>query len=289
MALGPIDPAPDSRDPNSRPPLPLTGERTVPEIAGENYWFQRHVVVYEWVAQQWLPAKGSASRAVLDAGCGEGYGAALLAAAGESAGSSATVIGLELDAGATEHAAQRYDRISVVRSNLDALPIATSHVGLLVSLQVVEHLWDLAGFLAQCARVLDDSGVAVMSTPNRLTFSPGLGRGQRPTNPFHVEEFDADQLRELLASAGFTTVRCYGLHHGPRITEWERRHGSIVEAQIRAALDESGDNSSSSESEAARAMRDFVESVTVSDFDIIDRDLDEAQDLIVIGEVSRTS
>jgi SAM-dependent methyltransferase len=285
VALGLIDPASEPRDPDSRLPLPLTGERTVPEIAEENYWFRRHVVVYEWVAQQWLPRVRAAShagmRAVLDAGCGEGYGAALLAAAGESAGSSTTVIGLELDAGATEHATQRYDRISVLRSNLDALPIATSQVGLLVSLQVVEHLWDLAGFLTECARVLDDSGVAVMSTPNRLTFSPGLGRGQRPTNPFHVEEFDADQLRNLLQVAGFTSVRCYGLHHGPRITQWERHHGSIVEAQIRAAL-----GPDEIDSRSANALRNFVESVTVSDFEISERDLNEAQDLIVVGESS---
>ena len=27
--------------------LPLTGERTVPGIPEENYWFRRHEVVYE--------------------------------------------------------------------------------------------------------------------------------------------------------------------------------------------------------------------------------------------------
>jgi len=308
VALGPLDPAADGRDPIPVPSLSLTGERTVPQIPEENYWFRRHEVVYKWVAQQWLPGgRHSELRAVVDAGCGEGYGTELLATACESAGSSTPVVGLELDPSAATHVAQRYDRVRVVRSNLDAVPIATSQVGLLVSLQVVEHLWDLAGFLAECRRVLDDSGVAVMSTPNRLTFSPGLGRGQRPRNPFHVEEFDAEQLRDLLKSAGFTAVRCYGLHHGPRITEWERKHGSVVDAQIRAALDPDGIDSNTvntagtagavstastgnavSTANAVNALRDFVGSVTASDFEISERDLDSAQDLIVIGEMSAT-
>ena len=51
------------------PDLPLTGERTVPGLAEENYWFRRHEVVYERLAQR------CAGRDVLEAGCGEGYGA----------------------------------------------------------------------------------------------------------------------------------------------------------------------------------------------------------------------
>ena len=32
------------------PPLELTGERTLPDVPEENYWFRRHLVVYEWIA-----------------------------------------------------------------------------------------------------------------------------------------------------------------------------------------------------------------------------------------------
>src|SRR4051794_16793121 len=34
------------------PPLALTGERTLPDVPEENYWFRRHLVVYEWIAEQ---------------------------------------------------------------------------------------------------------------------------------------------------------------------------------------------------------------------------------------------
>ena len=66
-------------------PLVLTGERTLPGIPEENYWFQRHVVAYEFAA------KLVAGKDVLDAGCGEGYGAALLAR------DAASVVGTDLE------------------------------------------------------------------------------------------------------------------------------------------------------------------------------------------------
>ena len=53
--------------------LPLTGERTIPGLDVENYWFRRHEVVYQRLAQR------CAGREVLEAGCGEGYGADLIA------------------------------------------------------------------------------------------------------------------------------------------------------------------------------------------------------------------
>ena len=55
------------------PPLALDGERTLPDVPEENYWFQRHVAVYAWVAAQ------VSGRRVIDMASGEGYGADLLA------------------------------------------------------------------------------------------------------------------------------------------------------------------------------------------------------------------
>ena len=36
--------------PEGVPPLELTGERTLPDVPEENYWFRRHLAVYEWIA-----------------------------------------------------------------------------------------------------------------------------------------------------------------------------------------------------------------------------------------------
>jgi len=230
--------------------LPLTGERTVPGIAREQYWFARHEVVYHWLAAR------CAGQTVVEAGSGEGYGARILQDAG------ARVIAVDYDEAAITHSAARY-QLPHVRANLADLPFA--HVDAVVSLQVIEHLWALPDFLAQTNRIAEWTCV---STPNRLTFSPGLGRGQRPTNPFHVEEFDAEQLRGLFLEAGFTHVDLFGVHHGPRLRE---RPGLIAE-QIDAAL--SGNWSAE--------LEQYVASVGTEDFEI-SADTTDCLDLIAVA------
>lgn len=209
-------------------PLALTGERTLPGAVGEEYWFTRHLAAYDWL----VDSVALAGCCVVDAGSGEGYGAARLAAAGAVA-----VVALELDAAAVAHSGTAYADVAAVRANLAALPVADGQVDVLVSLQVVEHLWDLAGFLRDCHRVLRPGGVLALTTPNRPVFSPGLARGERPTNPFHVEEFDAEQLTDLVAAAAFVEVGVAGLHHGPRLQAWEAATGTeLVAAQVALAL-----------------------------------------------------
>src|ERR1700760_3445924 len=78
------------------PPLALTGERTLPDVPAENYWFQRHLAVYEWIGARVLGAD------VCDMACGEGYGSAVLARGASS------VVGVDANPEAFEHARLRY-------------------------------------------------------------------------------------------------------------------------------------------------------------------------------------
>src|SRR6187455_2499909 len=80
------------------PPLELTGERTLPDVPEENYWYRRHLTVYEWIAER---CRGLS---VADLACGEGYGSDLLAQ------TSASVIGVDANPEAHEHARLRYAR-----------------------------------------------------------------------------------------------------------------------------------------------------------------------------------
>lgn len=202
--------------------LPLTGERTVPGIAEENYWFRRHEAVYAALAPRFV------EHTVLEAGCGEGYGADLLAAAG------ATVVGLDYDRTTAAYVARRYPRVHVARANLVSLPLAAASVDAVVSLQVIEHLWDQPGFLRECRRVLRPGGELAVSTPNRLTFSPGR---DTPLNPFHTRELAPTELADLTRRSGLTGVEVLGLHHGPRLRALDARHGgSLVDAQVAVAL-----------------------------------------------------
>ncbi|GAA4539647.1 methyltransferase domain-containing protein [Pseudonocardia xishanensis] len=238
--------------------LPLTGERTVPGIAHENYWFRRHEAVYAALAPR------CAGRTVLEAGCGEGYGADLLA---RTAG---RVVGLDYDALTAAHAARRYPDVAVARANLVALPVVTGSVDVVVSLQVVEHLWDQEGFLAECRRVLRPGGELLVSTPNRITFSPGR---DTPLNPFHTRELSPAELADLVRGSGFADVRVLGLHHGPRLRTLDARHGgSLIDAQVAVVL---GDGAW-----PADLLAD-VAAVTAADFVLTPEDLDASLDLLV--------
>ena len=262
--------------------LELTGERTVPGLPRENYWFRRHEVAYQWLARDFGP---DLAGLVVDAGSGEGYGAALLAEAqarpDPEPGRPAKVVALEYDEVAAEHSRRTYPQVTTVRANLAALPLPSGTVSAVITMQVIEHLWDLGGFLADCRRCLRPGGLLVAATPNRLTFSPGLGRGQKPTNPFHVEEFDAAQLSALAAAAGFAESEVFGVWHSARLRGWEDDHGSIVAAQIRAVLDDDWPTD----------LAERVAAVDASDFSIgratQSRPIDTALDLILVARTPR--
>jgi SAM-dependent methyltransferase len=110
--------------------LPLTGERTIPGLDVENYWFRRHEVVYQQLAQR------CAGRDVLEAGCGEGYGADLIA------GVARRVTAVDYDEATVTHVRARYPRVQVVHGNLAELPLPDQSVDVVVNFQVIEHLWD---------------------------------------------------------------------------------------------------------------------------------------------------
>ena len=252
--------------------LALTGERTVPGLAEENYWFRRHEVVYRRLADR------CADRDVLEAGCGEGYGADLIADVARS------VIGLDYDELTVAHVRACYPRVDVRHGNLAALPLPDASVDVVVNFQVIEHLWNQPQFVAECARVLRPGGVLLMSTPNRITFSPGR---DTPVNPFHTRELNPQELTELLVDGGFTVTSMSGVFHGPGLAALDAKHGgSIIDAQVERAL---------ADAPWPAGLLADVASVTVDDFDLIEAggrngpdinspDINDSLDLVAIAE-----
>ena len=255
---------PNEASPAADAVLTLTGERTIPDLDIENYWFRRHQVVYQRLAPR------CADREVLEAGCGEGYGADLIA------GVARRVVAVDYDAAAVAHVRTRYPRVEVMQANLAELPLPDASVDVVVNFQVIEHLWDQPQFVAECARVLRPSGLLMVSTPNRITFSPGR---DTPINPFHTRELNADELTELLVDAGFAQVSISGLFHGPRLREMDARHGgSIIDAQIAHAV---------ADTPWPPGLASDVAAVTTDDFDLVESgvatDIDDSLDLIAIA------
>jgi SAM-dependent methyltransferase len=177
------------------------------------------------------------------------------------------------------HVRARYPRVEVLRGNLAELPLPDNAVDVVVNFQVIEHLWDQPQFISECVRVLRPSGLLMVSTPNRITFSPGR---DTPINPFHTRELNAAELTELLVAGGFAMVSMSGVFHGPRLAGMDARHGgSIIDAQIARAL---------ADAPWPPTLLADVAAVETADFDIIEagnthdnRDIDDSLDLVAIA------
>lgn len=244
--------------------LHLTGERTVPGIPEENYWFRRHEAAYLAL----LPHCRDAT--VLEAGCGEGYGAGLIA------GSAARVLALDYDAPTTEHVARRYPGVTVVRGNLAFLPVADGSVDVVANFQVIEHLWHQAGFLAECLRVLRPGGKLLVTTPNRITFTPD---SDVPLNPYHTRELSGAELAELLVEAGFEVKTLHGLHHGDGVRALDAKYGgSIIDAQLDVVMGHLPGQAPW----PAELLADIA-AIEAADFAIHGDDVDASLDLVAVA------
>jgi SAM-dependent methyltransferase len=183
------------------PPLALDGERTLPDVPEENYWFRRHVAVYEWVAAS------VAGKRVIDMASGEGYGADLLALR------AASVVAVEANPDAFEHARLRYRRANL-RFERSMVEVYAEPCDAIVFLQTIEHVQDPGAVLEHFKAMLAPGGVVFVSTPNVLTLAPP-GEA-RSGNPWHVREYRPDEFARLCV-AHFGHVELLGLFHARKL------------------------------------------------------------------------
>src|ERR671919_443898 len=233
------------------PPLELTGERTLPDVPEENYWFRRHLAVSEWIA-----ARVGGLR-VADLACGEGYGADVLA------GTAAEVVGVDANPDANEHARLRYRRPNL-RFERGLVEEFAGPYDAVVFLQTIEHLADAA---ATVRRIASGAPLAYISTPNRLTLAPP--GAERSGNPWHVLEYTLDEYSALLEPR-FAEVVVLGLFHARKLRAhelalrlgWDRVHRGLG---------------------VTGAFYDrFVPAISASDFALRETDLDRALDFLAI-------
>src|SRR4051794_40856788 len=206
--------------PDGVPPLALTGERTLPDVPEENYWFRRHLVVYEWIAAR------VHGRRVVDLACGEGYGSSVL---GRTA---ASVVGVDANLEAFEHARLKYTSASV-RFERTMIELWHGDVDCVVFLQTIEHVQDPGAVLDSIREQIGPNGVAYVSTPNVLTLAPK--GAERSGNPWHVREYRPEEYAAL-CSRHFPRVDLLGLFHARKLRAhelaiahlgWDRIHAGL--------------------------------------------------------------
>lgn len=174
-------------------PDDFTGERFLPACTGEiwaEHW-HRYLFAAEHVE----------GRAVLDAACGEGYGAAWLARHASS------VTGLDIDAQTIERARAKYTMpgLRFQIGSVTSIPFPDASFDCVVSFETLEHLAEQDTMLSEFRRVLRADGLLIISTPNKVEYS----EKRDFHNEFHVRELDESQFHNLLA-VGFGAQRWYG-------------------------------------------------------------------------------
>lgn len=199
-------------------PLKFTGERFIPD-APESY----ASIAYEHWHRYAYAQRFAAGRRVLDAACGEGYGAALIAEVAES------VTGVDIDPEALAHARSTHQRSNLrfLEGSVASLPITDERFDLVTSFETIEHVDEASqlAFIRDVRRVLRDDGVFIISSPDRRTYSDE--RGYR--NPYHVRELYFDEFRDMLRPH-FRHVEflAQGIHGISYLHPLDRNEGHLV-------------------------------------------------------------
>jgi SAM-dependent methyltransferase len=240
--------------PDGVPPLELTGERTLPDVPEENYWFRRHLVVYEWIARR------VGGKRVIDMACGEGYGSDVLA------GAEASVVGVDANPEAHEHARLRYVRPNL-RFERDLVESFSEPCDAVVFLQTIEHVEDPGAILEHFRSMTGEGGTVYVSTPNLLTLAPP--GAEKSDNPWHLKEYRADEFREL-CETHFDRVELLGLFHARKLRAHEIAIG-LGWDRVHSAL------------RLTKPFYDrFTPAISASDFALREGDLDRALDFVAV-------
>jgi 2-polyprenyl-3-methyl-5-hydroxy-6-metoxy-1,4-benzoquinol methylase len=238
------------------PPLALTGERTLPDVPAENYWYRRHLAVYEWIGARVI------GRRVIDMACGEGYGSEVLSRG------AASVVGVDANPEAHDHARLRYSRqnLTFERGMVENHGERGAHDAV-VFLQTIEHVQDPVAVLHHFRSLLAPGGTVYVSTPNLLTLAPpGAAKSD---NPWHIKEYRAAEFEQLCREV-FGQVRMLGLFHARKLRLHELALGCGWDA-LHARL------------HITKPFYDhFTPSIAASDFALRGGDLDGALDFLAV-------
>jgi O-antigen biosynthesis protein len=165
--------------------LPWTGERLVPGHYGDTAieHLHRYAFACEYVG----------GKKVLDIACGEGYGTRLLSEV------AASVIGVDISTEVVAHARRKYGEESHLTFQVGAcgaIPLPDASVDAVVSFETLEHIGEHELMLREVKRVLNPSGILIMSTPDKLYCSDIPNNN----NPFHIRELYEAEFRSLLGA-----------------------------------------------------------------------------------------
>jgi len=145
---------------------------------------------------------------VVDGGCGSG------GLTSRWAGAAGEVLALDLSENAIAAAPALGDRVRFVAADLEARwPVDDGWADLVVSSEVIEHVFDFPSYLAEAHRVLRPGGTLYLTTPyhgplkNLVLAVWGFDKHYCSYESGHIRFFSNAHLERLAKAAGFRAVR----------------------------------------------------------------------------------
>jgi len=168
-------------------------------------------VIYNRCLYAYVAASEIVNGNIIELGSGEGYGIQLLAPLAKRY--------LAVDKFDTDISG--HTNVEFRKHLLPSLAgIADNSFDFAVTFQVIEHIQDDKAFIREIHRVLKPGGKLLLSTPNRLM---SLTR-----NPWHIREYTADELRQVLSSV-FSSVEMKGVYGNEKVMDYHLKNKVSVE------------------------------------------------------------
>jgi 2-polyprenyl-3-methyl-5-hydroxy-6-metoxy-1,4-benzoquinol methylase len=139
---------------------------------------------------------------VLDIASGKGFGGDMMAQ------TASFVTCADLDGDKVEEGRRLFPRpnLAFAREDVMSMSFPDASFDVVASMETIEHMEDVGGYLAELRRVLKPNGRAILSTPQNSI-------GRVPLTPAHVHEFSLEELRSTCARH-FQIEKIIGLKAG---------------------------------------------------------------------------
>jgi 2-polyprenyl-6-hydroxyphenyl methylase/3-demethylubiquinone-9 3-methyltransferase len=148
------------------PSMPRNDPRQYDDLAGEWWRPGGDFEMLHWLAAAraaLVPPPARPGAVLIDAGCGGGLMAPHLAGRGYRH------VGIDLQRSGLEQAAAR--GVQALQGDVTALPLATGCADVVAAGEILEHVTDLPGTVAELSRVLRPDGLLVLDTVNDTALS----------------------------------------------------------------------------------------------------------------------